>query len=50
MELKDYLKILAHHDGSDLYLTVEAPPVGKFEGVLKPLENVKLTKERIKDI
>ena len=50
MEFKDYLKILAHHDGSDLYLTVEAPPVGKFEGALKPLENIKLTKERTRDI
>jgi len=50
MELKDYLKILANHDGSDLYLTVEAPPVGKFEGTLKPLENIKLTKDRVKDI
>ncbi len=50
MELKDYLKILANHDGSDLYLTVEAPPVGKFEGTLKPLENLKLTKDRVKDI
>jgi len=50
MEFKDYLKILAHHDGSDLYLTVEARPVGKFEGALKPLENIKLTKERTKDI
>jgi twitching motility protein PilU len=50
MEFKEYLKILAHHDGSDLYLTVEAPPVGKFEGALKPLENVKLTPARIKEI
>jgi twitching motility protein PilU len=50
MELKDFLKILAHHDGSDLYLTAEAPPVGKFEGTLKPLENIKLNKDRIKDI
>ena len=50
MEFKEYLKILAHHDGSDLYLTVDAPPVGKFEGVLKPLENVKLTPARIKEI
>lgn len=50
MEFKDYLKILAHHDGSDLYLTVDAPPVGKFEGALKPLENVKLTPARIKEI
>jgi twitching motility protein PilU len=50
MEFKDYLKILTHNDGSDLYLTVEAPPMGKFEGTLKPLENIKLSKERIKDI
>ncbi|MGJ0483457.1 MAG: PilT/PilU family type 4a pilus ATPase [Methylomicrobium sp.] len=50
MEFKDYLKILVQHDGSDLYLTVDAPPVAKFQGTLKPLENIKLTKERIKEI
>jgi twitching motility protein PilU len=50
MEFKDYLKILAHHDGSDLYLTVDAPPAGKFEGALKELDNVKLTPARIKEI
>jgi twitching motility protein PilU len=26
MEFKDYLKILVQNDGSDLYLTVDAPP------------------------
>ena len=50
MELKDYLKILVHNDGSDLYLTTNAPPAAKFQGILKPLENIKLTKERLKDI
>ncbi|MDD2659386.1 MAG: PilT/PilU family type 4a pilus ATPase [Methylococcales bacterium] len=50
MEFKDYLKILAHHNGSDLYLTMDAPPAGKFEGALKPLDNVKLTSARIKEI
>jgi twitching motility protein PilU len=50
MEFKEYLKILADNDGSDLYLTVEAPPVGKFEGTLKPLEKVRLTPTRIKEI
>ncbi len=50
MEFKDYLKILAHHNGSDLYLTMDAPPAGKFEGALKPLDNVKLTPARIKEI
>ena len=50
MEFKDYLKILVHNDGSDLYLTTDAPPAAKFQGVLKPLENLKLTKERLKAI
>lgn len=50
MEFKDYLKILVQHDGSDLYLTAGAPPAAKFQGTLKPLENVKLTNERIKEI
>ncbi|MDD2758756.1 MAG: PilT/PilU family type 4a pilus ATPase [Methylomonas sp.] len=50
MEFKDYLKILVQHDGSDLYLTSGAPPAAKFQGQLKPLENVKLDNERIKEI
>jgi twitching motility protein PilU len=50
MEFKDYLKILVQNDGSDLYLTVDAPPAAKFQGTLKPLENVKLTPARIKEI
>ena len=50
MEFKEYLKILADNDGSDLYLTVDAPPVGKFEGTLRPLEKVRLTPTRIKEI
>lgn len=50
MEFKDYLKILVQHDGSDLYLTTGAPPAAKFQGQLKPIENIKLTNERIKEI
>lgn len=50
MELVDYLKILVQNDGSDLFLTTGAPPAAKFQGTLKPLENVKLTKERLKEI
>ena len=50
MEFKEYLKILVQHDGSDLYLTVGAPPAAKFQGTLKPIENVKLTAERLKEI
>jgi twitching motility protein PilU len=50
MEFNDYLKILVHKDGSDLYLTAGAPPAAKFQGQLKPLEATILTKERIKEI
>lgn len=50
MEFKDYLKILVQNDGSDLYLTVNAPPAAKFQGTLKPLENIKLTNEKLKEI
>ncbi len=50
MEFKDYLRLLAQNDGSDLYLTVGAPPAAKFQGVLKPLENVKLMPPRLQEI
>ncbi|MFA6163773.1 MAG: PilT/PilU family type 4a pilus ATPase [Methylobacter sp.] len=50
MEFKDYLTILVQNDGSDLYLTVDAPPAAKFQGSLKALENTKLTPARIKKI
>jgi twitching motility protein PilU len=50
MEFKDYLKILVQKDGSDLYLTKDAPPAAKFQGSLKPLENIKLSEERLEEI
>ncbi|MGZ8165859.1 MAG: PilT/PilU family type 4a pilus ATPase [Methylobacter sp.] len=50
MEFKDYLKILVQNDGSDLYLTADAPAAAKFQGALKPLENIKLTPARIKEV
>jgi len=50
MEFKDYLKLLVQNDGSDLYLTTGAPPAAKFQGTLRPLENEKLSDERLKEI
>jgi twitching motility protein PilU len=50
MEFKEYLKMLVQNDGSDLYLTVDAPPAAKFQGVLRPLEPIKLTRERLREI
>ncbi len=38
MTFRDYLNVLAKHDGSDLYLSTGAPPCAKFQGVLKPLD------------
>lgn len=47
MVLKDYLRILATRDGSDLYLTADAPPAAKFQGSLKPLARERLTPEEV---
>jgi twitching motility protein PilU len=37
MEFRDYLVLLAHRDGSDLFLTAGASPAGKFQGEMMPL-------------
>ncbi len=50
MEFRDYLKLLVHKDGSDLYLTVGAPAAAKFDGHLKALEKDKLSSEKIESI
>ncbi|HMT91687.1 PilT/PilU family type 4a pilus ATPase [uncultured Thiothrix sp.] len=47
MALKDYLRILATRDGSDLYLTADAPPAAKFQGSLKPLARERLSPEDV---
>ncbi|MCO7224426.1 PilT/PilU family type 4a pilus ATPase [Pleionea sp. CnH1-48] len=48
MDFKNYLKILAGKDGSDLYFSTGAPPCAKFQGALKPLAKEPLTTEVIK--
>ncbi|HXH04677.1 MAG TPA: hypothetical protein VNN09_15350 [Candidatus Competibacteraceae bacterium] len=50
MDFKDYLKILAFKDGSDLYLSTGAQPRVKFNGVLKLLEKEPLPSGRVKEI
>lgn len=50
MDFKDYLRILAAKDGSDLYLSTGAPPCAKFHGVLRPLDKVPMAPGRILDI
>ena len=50
MEFKDYLKILAVKDGSDLYLSAGAKPSAKFQGTLHAIDKMTLTNANIKDI
>jgi twitching motility protein PilU len=50
MDFKRYLHTLVSKDGSDIYLSVGAPPAAKFQGRLTPLDNVILTAEDTKRI
>lgn len=47
MNLKEYLRILAHYDGSDLYLTADLEPKAKFQGKLKTVDKVIMTPEML---
>lgn len=37
MNVKDLLKVMVDQDASDLYITVDAPPVYRIQGVTRPL-------------
>jgi len=50
MQFKDYLKLLALKDGSDLYLVANAPPCAKFQGKLTPLAKATLSHHDTKEI
>lgn len=50
MKLKEYLRILAHYDGSDLYLTADLEPKAKFQGRLKAVDKVIMTPEMLHDM
>jgi len=50
MDFKNFLRILVNKDGSDLYLTFNAPPAAKFQGTLRPLSKEKMTDEALNEI
>jgi len=50
MDFKKYLRILVKNDGSDLYLTFNAPPSAKFNGELKALSRDRMTSEQLHEI
>ena len=50
MDFKNFLRILVKNDGSDLYLTFNAPPAAKFQGTLRALSKDKMTAENLEEI
>ncbi len=50
MDFKNFLRILVKNDGSDLYLTFNAPPAAKFNGELKALSKDKMTAEQLTEV
>jgi len=50
MDFKNLLRILVKNDGSDLYLTFNAPPAAKFQGALRALGPDKLDAETLQTL
>ncbi|MCK5897074.1 MAG: PilT/PilU family type 4a pilus ATPase [Cocleimonas sp.] len=50
MDFKNFLRILVKNDGSDLYLTFNAPPAAKFQGVLRALSKEKMSADDLNEI
>ena len=50
MDFKQLLRTLVKNDGSDLYLTFNAPPAAKFQGQLKALTQDKMSSEELNEI
>ena len=47
MEIRDYLKVMVERDASDVYLTVDSPPIYRIHGVTQPVGDSKLTNEQM---
>ena len=47
MEIRDFLKIMVERDASDVYLTVDSPPIYRIHGVTQPVGDSKLTNEQM---
>ena len=50
MDFKKFLRILVKNDGSDLYLTFNAPPSAKFQGELRALSVDLITSEELDEV
>lgn len=49
-EIREYLHLTVDLGGSDLHLTVGAPPATRVNGLLHPLEEFPLTAEQVRDL
>ena len=47
MEMRDFLKIMVEKDASDIYLTVESPPMYRVHGITQPVGDGRLTNEQL---
>jgi len=50
MTVKELLGLMAQSNSSDLYLTVDSPPMFKTEGIIKPYGNSSLNAHQTEDI
>ncbi|MGH7771959.1 MAG: PilT/PilU family type 4a pilus ATPase [Candidatus Binatia bacterium] len=50
MELRDYLKVMVEKNASDIYLTVDSPPMYRIEGITQPFGNGVLTNEQLETL
>ncbi len=50
MEIRDLLKVMVERDASDIYLTVDSPPMYRIQGITQPVGDDKLTNEQLEDL
>lgn len=47
MEIREFLKVMVERDASDIYLTVDSPPMYRINGVTQPVGDGKLGNEQL---
>jgi twitching motility protein PilU len=50
MDIRALLQSMVEHEASDLYLTVDSPPMLRIEGVTSPLGTERLTPQRVETL
>ncbi|HXG18422.1 MAG TPA: PilT/PilU family type 4a pilus ATPase [Methylomirabilota bacterium] len=50
MDIRDILKIMVERNASDIYLTVDVPPMYRIEGVVQPIGSQKLTPQDLENL